>query len=92
MTRFEANCLTGEVSEITLTPEEEEEALQAKAAWDAENTLDKRAVRAIAGVDRLQFEMLFNHENRVRVLEGQAAVTVVQFRDALIARWKALNP
>ncbi len=55
-------------------------------------TQDTRAVLAIDSVDRLQFEVLFNHETRVRALEALAPITRSQFRDALIARWKTLNP
>ena len=54
-------------------------------------TKDERAVMAIDSADRLQFEIMFEHENRVRTLEGLAAVTRAQFRTALINRWKALN-
>lgn len=68
--------------------------------------LDRRAVLAIDGLDRLQFEHLFNLENTMRDLKakinllapgtytvGQASqVTVAQYRAALIDRWKVLNP
>jgi hypothetical protein len=91
MTRIEINCLTGESVEIQLTPEEESTALLLKASWDAENTLDKRAARAIDTLDRLQFEHLFDLENRTRVLELKPQITKAQYRDALIARWKLLN-
>jgi hypothetical protein len=77
---------------VTLTPDEEAAALAQKAAWDADNTQDKRAMRAIDGLDRIQFRLLFNHENRIRVLEGKAQVTAAQFRQALIDDWKANNP
>lgn len=90
MNRIEYNLQTGERREVTLTPEEEAEALAVKAAWDAENTPDARAARAIDSMDRLQFEHLFELENRVRVLEGKAAVTIAQYRNVLIARWKAI--
>ena len=91
MIRLEYNVLTGERLEITLTPEEEAAALEQKAAWDAENTLDKRAMRAIDGMDRLQFEHLFNLENRTRVLELKTQITRAQYRDALINLWKSIN-
>lgn len=92
MQRIEYNVQTGERSVVDLTPEEEAAALLAKAAWDADNTLDNRAARAIDGLDRLQFEHLFDLENRTRVLEGKTQITRAQYRDALIARWKVLNP
>jgi hypothetical protein len=92
MTRLEFNVVTGEFKEVLLTPEEESAALARKAAWDAENTLDKRAARAIDSMDRLQFEHLFDLENRTRVLELKTPITRTQYRQALINRWKELNP
>lgn len=53
---------------------------------------DEDAVKAIDGIDRLQFEHLFRLENRTRALEGKLAITKAQYRDALIAEWKTLNP
>lgn len=52
---------------------------------------EQDAIKAIDGIDLLQFAHLFNIENRVRALESKAAVTKVQYRDALIALWKSLN-
>lgn len=92
MERIEINILTRERKLVTLTPEEEAAALAAKAAWDADNTQDKRAMRAIDGLDRLQFEHLFDLENRVCALEARPQITRAQYRNALIARWKTLNP
>jgi hypothetical protein len=54
--------------------------------------LNRKAAVAIEGMDRLQFEHLFNLENRVRVLEGKSQVTRAQYRQALIDLWKLLNP
>ena len=34
----------------------------------------------------LGFQIDFDHENRLRVLEGKAAITAAQFRAALKAR------
>ena len=56
-----------------MTPEE-----LAKAEEDAKE-------RKLNEVDVLIFRILFNHENRVRVLEGKAAVTAEQFRAAMKA-------
>lgn len=53
--------------------------------------LDRRAQTAIDSTDRLQFEHLFELENRTRVLEVKLPITRAQYRDALIARWKQLN-
>ncbi len=58
---------------------------------DPRLTVDQRADMAIDSTDRLIFEVLFDIENRVRVLEAKAAVTRAQYRTALITRWKALN-
>ena len=40
---------------------------------------------------RLSFEVLFDQEKRLRVLEGKPAITKLQYRNALIAVWKTLN-
>jgi hypothetical protein len=53
---------------------------------------DRDAIAAIDGIDRLQFEHLFDLENRTRTIEGQPTITRAQYRQALINRWKALNP
>lgn len=41
---------------------------------------------------RLMFEVEFDQEKRLRVLEGKPAITKLQYRNALIAQWKTLNP
>lgn len=92
MIRIEHNLQTGARLEITMTPAEEAVALAIKAAWDAENTLDLRAGRVVDAIDRLQFEHLFDLENRTRALEGKAPITRAQYRTALMNRWKELNP
>lgn len=88
---IETNVQTGEVTTRDYTPTELEAIAAAKAVWDADNTLDKRAIRAIDGLDRLQFEHLFNLENRTRVLELKTQITRLQYRDALINLWKSIN-
>ena len=56
----------------------------------AENpSADELAGIAVDRMDRLQFEVSFDHENRIRAREGKGAITRAQFRDALIARWKS---
>ena len=55
-------------------------------------TPDEIAQAAVDGKDRLLFEVNFDQENRLRALEGKTAITRAQYRDALIARWKLLNP
>jgi hypothetical protein len=91
MVRIEVNVQTGAVTQITLTAEEEAAAVERTALYAAENTLDMRAARAIDTMDRLQFEHLFDLENRTRVVEARPQITRVQYRTALIDRWKALN-
>lgn len=88
----ELNIQTGEVVSRPYTKAEQDSIALAKAEWDADNTLDKRAIRAIDGMDRLQFEHLFDLENRTRALEFKAPITRAQYRQALINRWKELNP
>ena len=87
---MEFNVQTGETSVIPLTPEELAEAAIAKAAEDEYNLPDNKAIRAIDATDRLWFEVNFNQENRLRTLEGRPSVTKAQYRDALIAAYKAL--
>ena len=53
---------------------------------------DAAAIRAIDGIDRLQFEHLFDIENWKREKDGLAPITKAQYRNALINRWKELNP
>ena len=88
---IEHNCVTGETTSREYTQAELDAIAATKADWDAANTLDIRAVRAIDGIDRLQFEHLFDLENRTRVLELKTPISKEQYRNALIARWKALN-
>lgn len=40
----------------------------------------------LSAIDMLQFQIAFDMENRVRVLEGKAVVTAAQYRTALKAR------
>lgn len=83
---------TGITTQVPETPAELAAAVIATAQETAFNTQDNKAGRAADGVDRLLFDVLFTHENRIRVLEGSAAITQAQFRTALINRWKVLNP
>lgn len=53
---------------------------------------DTRAGLAVDSIDRLSFEVNFDQENRIRALEGKAPIARVQYRDALVTRWKQLNP
>jgi hypothetical protein len=45
----------------------------------AATLLDAFLTNKVTKMDAVQFKILFNHENRVRVLEGKAAMTVAQF-------------
>ena len=89
-TRIEVNVQTGEVKEIELTQAELDAAAVAKAAEDEFNMPDNKAARAIDAADRLWFEVNFNQENRVRVLEGKQPISRATYRDALLAQYKAL--
>lgn len=91
MTRIEVNVETGETRIVALTPEEEAAALARTALEAAANTPDAKAARFVDAVDRLWFEVNFDQENRVRAQESKAQITRIQYRDALIARWKTLN-
>ncbi len=48
--------------------------------------LDARKEARLDAEDRLHFEVHFDLENRVRALEGKAAITRAQYRAALKAR------
>ena len=47
--------------------------------------LDRQKDAAAQGFGRIEGLVAFNHENRLRALEGKAALTPVQFRAALKA-------
>lgn len=49
------------------------------------NVLDGYTTTLAGTVDRVIFQVLFNHENRIRTLAGQAQITVQQFRTGLKA-------
>lgn len=34
-------------------------------------------------MDMVQLRIMFNHENRIRALEGKAAITIAQFKTAI---------
>ena len=90
MERFEQDVLTGEVKTVSLTQAEIDAALANKAVQDEYNSPDNVATRAADNADRLWFEVNFNQENRVRVLEGSPQITKAQYRDALFAAYRAL--
>ncbi len=45
--------------------------------------LTPRVVDFVDGWDLVSLRIAFNHENRIRALEGKAPVTVVQFKTAI---------
>jgi len=47
--------------------------------------IDAEKDSQLDGFDALALKLLFSHENRVRALEGEAAVTALQFRAAMKA-------
>jgi hypothetical protein len=73
---------TGPVREILADKVTDTWTVRAKTAQELD--LDKE--NKLSGIDFLQFELGFDHENRIRTLEGKAAITKVQFRNALKAR------
>lgn len=50
----------------------------------------KRQEAKIDTLDRLIFELEFNQENRIRVLEGKPQISRTQYRDALIAVYRSI--
>lgn len=54
-----------------------------RAKTAAELDADKDV--ALNGTDMILFKILFGHENRIRALEGKAAITAAQFRAAVKA-------
>lgn len=45
--------------------------------------LNNEKTRIIDGLDRVLLKIAFNHENRVRALEGKQAITIEQFKAAV---------
>ncbi len=45
--------------------------------------LDAEKQLVVDGMQKVILEILFNHENRIRTLNSQAAVTVAQFKNAI---------
>lgn len=89
---FRVEHTFGAESSVVYLSQEEVDAAQLRTAAEAAyNSLDNRAIRAIDSTDRLQYEHLFELENRIRVLESRPTVTAAQYRQALINRWKELN-
>ncbi len=77
-------------------PEHGEQIFSAGAWSDPPGWADTIAGREIDGefvsqrIARLLFELEFDQESRLRVLEAQPAITRAQYRAALLARLKAL--
>jgi hypothetical protein len=74
-----------------LGPEPTQAEVDAVGEGPSAAVIDAKASLAIDATERLQFDVMFNHENRLRVLEGRQQVTQSVFRQALIDRWKQLN-
>lgn len=51
---------------------------------------DAKANEGVDRMDRFQFEVAFDMENRMRVRESKAQITRAQYRNALIAAYKAM--
>ena len=96
MARFK--LVGGQVVPLTSDEETQRDADEVdEAVKDAENAdpdvIAERAIvaeyEASAG-KRLLFEVLFDHENRIRALEGFGTITKAQYRAALLSRLQAL--
>lgn len=74
------------------TQPERDAAAAQMAAFVIEETPDDVGGDAIEAIDRLVCAVLFDQENRLRVVEARLPITRNQFRLALIARWKVNNP
>ena len=60
---------------------------QRAAAQTVINGFDlKAAVDPLSSWDRISLRIAFNHENRIRVLEGKQAITLAQFKAAVLAQ------
>ena len=69
MQRIEVNCETGEAKVVDLTPEEVEQALAQKAAWDAEQAQMQAQVQATPTVE----EQLAQLRAELAALKGAQA-------------------
>lgn len=72
------------------TQQQIDAANAAMAAVPYADSADDLADDAVSKIDRLQFEVAFDMENRMRVRESKAAITRAQYRSALIAAFKAM--
>lgn len=59
--------------------------IAARKAQEADAAKDGAVDGYFGGIDRVQFQMLFNHENRIRVLESRPQITLAQFKAAIKA-------
>ena len=64
--------------------------LKTPAELDAEKVIEYTS-RLDDKTQRLLFEINFDQENRVRVLEGKPAIAKTQYHDVLINVWKGLT-
>ena len=57
-----------------------------------DSEIDAEAQRTVSQDkrDRLLFEMNFDQENRIRVLEGKATITKAQYKNAIVTLYKTL--
>lgn len=73
--------LEGPVLMVAETAVTESYSVRAKTAGE----LDANREAALDRLDLALFKIAFNHENRLRALEGKAAITALQFRTAIKA-------
>jgi hypothetical protein len=75
------------------TPAQRASAQQAMDAFvPAPYTADEIAAIYADGVDKTQFRIMFQMINRIRALEGQAPLTVPQFKQYVADQYKLANP
>ncbi len=70
----------------TLPEPNAQQIVAAQTEYDARDVAEERVNRVFSGrsdLDTLLFEIAFDLENRLRILESQSAVTRAQFRNAL---------
>lgn len=76
----EGEQLVGPTYEVSV-----DDVLASYTKKDAATVAEEDKEAQLSAVQTVIFKALFSHENRIRTLEGKAAITAAQFRDALKA-------
>jgi len=77
---------TGPVRVISDTEVTDTFTIRNYTADELAASAEANKVAYVDSIDRLQFLVMFDMENRVRVLEGKSPVTAANYRNALKAR------